>query len=159
MKKDHLTFKQKKAFLHDLDYAAVQACALFYIQDFQVKSSDLDKFQLSIIHDSLIESSLLFLRKINEFFGCIREDCKATDFIPEYNSGFLFESKEDKKLIDNHVCHITYENVFSGKKDWAGFLALYVPKAKDMFITFCKSLNKTNPEYFHAFTPVLLRNR
>ncbi|HAL95752.1 MAG TPA: hypothetical protein DCP55_07485 [Chitinophagaceae bacterium] len=157
MKKDPLTFEQKKAFLQDLDYAAVQACSLLYIQDFKVKSNDLDEFQLSIIHDSLIESSLLFLRKINEFFGCKRDACRATDFIPEYKSGFLFESKKDKELVDNHVCHITYENVLNGKKDWADFLKLYVPKAKDMFITFCHSLNDTSPEYFKDFIPVFFR--
>ena len=159
MTKNLPTFEQKKEFLQDLDYTAVQACALYYFHNFKVESNDLDTFQVSVLNNALIESSLLFLRKINEFFGCRRTECRAKDFIPEYVPVYLFENIFDKRLIDNHVCHMTYENVIRGKINWAEFLTHYVPKAKDMFISFCKSLNKKEPDYFEGFIPLFLQRK
>ena len=158
MKSKTLAFEQRKAFLYDLDYTALQASALYYFHNFKVNSKDLPDFQVNIINNALIESSLLFLRKINEFFGCKRGECHAQDFIASFVPVFLFDSQEDKRLIDNHVCHISYENVVGGKVDWYVFLNKYVPRAKSMFIEFCRSLNKKDPTYFRDFSSLFLQS-
>ena len=60
----------KKSFLHDLIYVMQQAM-LFQAYYSSCANEDLSdsKFQ-GLVHNAVLESSLGFMRKINEFFGC-----------------------------------------------------------------------------------------
>jgi hypothetical protein len=110
------------------------------------------------IHEDLIhaqnnaslESQLLFLRKLNEFFksvsiGKLKED----DLRAEHYSGFesmgTFLSDLDEDEIHKRVGHITLIEVRHGKKNWAELVKGCLPIAVDRLLQFFLFLRDSYP--------------
>ena len=84
------TFEQKKAFLNDIRYVLVQARALKDYFETGAKQSLIAHPFEQTIHNALVESSLSFLRKVNEFFGGDRE-ASVRLFLPNYKRHWLWD--------------------------------------------------------------------
>ena len=140
------TFEEQRRFLRDLDYVFKQAAAF---QEFYTSGADKCVSRHSMfwtIHNALLESSLSFLRKANEFFGGNR-DIAASDFLPSIGKSWLF-TKDDSTLLNDRVMHLSLEEAKNGKIDWAAFLERNLPKAQKRYSAFIAELQRECPEYF-----------
>src|SRR6266536_1323777 len=109
------TFEDRRRFLVDLEYLFRQAAAFheFYASGAANRLSGHPIFET--VHNALLESSLSFLRKANEFFGGNR-DIAASDFLPGIGRNWLF-TKEDSTLLNDRVMHLSLEEAKHGKVD------------------------------------------
>jgi hypothetical protein len=143
------TFTERQRFLVDLSYVFDQAAAF---RQFYATGADKclsgHPVMLQTVHNALLESSLAFLRKINEFFGGNR-DISISDYLPAETKRWLF-SKKDSTLLNDRVMHLSLDEAKYGKIDWTAFFQRNLPKAECRFQTFVAQLRKENPEYFGA---------
>jgi len=140
------TFEDRRRFLAGLGYVFTQAAAFreFYASGAADRLSGHPKFET--VHNGLLESSLAFLRKANEFFGGNRE-ISASDFLPAFGKNWLF-TKEDSALLNDRVMHLSLDEVRDGKMDWDAFLDRNLPEAEKRYDTFVVQLRRECPEYF-----------
>lgn len=142
----------KQKFLDDLIYIIEQAILFQRYQDTcahaDLRNSSLQKG----IHNAILESSLAFFRKANEFFGCIK-DIKASDYIPSWEQTWILDS-HDKKLLDDRVMHISLAEANHGKQDWGEFFRRNLPKLhriSHQFYLELKSENSLTPKAEKGF--------
>jgi hypothetical protein len=139
-------FQQRKAFLADLEYILEQARAFRdYVRSGTKKELERHPFE-QIIHNALLESSLSFLRKINEFFGGHRE-ASVCLFLPDYPRQWLWD-QADSDLLNERVMHLSLCEAREGKLDWAAFYSAHLPEAERRFDEFLLTLNDKHPDYF-----------
>ena len=135
----------KIQFLSDLIYIMQQAM-LFQAYYSSCANDDLSRSKLQgFVHNAILESSLSFIRKINEFFGC-KKEIGSNSYIPGFGPEWILD-KDDKILLDSRVMHISLLEAESGKHDWSGFLLRYLPKSCQMFKRFYGDLLTLHPEY------------
>jgi len=96
------------------------------------------------VRNALIESSLSFLRKVNEFFGK-NSEASAVAFFPDYQSQWLW-TKEDCELLNNRVMHLSLCHAIEGDYDWTVFLATHLPEAEKRFDEFMSRVRLEQPE-------------
>ena len=99
-----------------------------------------------IMNNASLESQLLFLRKLNEFFMPLpkKKRLKEDDLRAEHYRGFtspgVFLSEPDEAGLHKRVGHITLIEVRYGKKDWGEFISTAIPVAIDRMLEFCRFL-------------------
>jgi hypothetical protein len=105
--------------------------------------------EIRILNNAAIESQLLFLRKLNEFFMHLPENeqdekrkrLKPDDLRAEHYTGFTspgpFLSDTDEAELHKRVGHITLIEVRHGKKDWGELIATSMPIAIARMLKFC----------------------
>ena len=110
--------------------------------------------EICFLKNAALESHLLFLRKLNEFFLRLpenepdkkkkRKKPKPDDLRAEHYTGFTspgaFLSTEDEDELHKRVGHITLIEVRRGKKDWGKLIATFMPIAIDGMLKFCRFL-------------------
>ena len=141
-------FLERQRFLTDLAYVFTQAAAF---HDFYATGADkclAGHPRRTTVYNALLESSLAFLRKANEFFGGNR-NISASDYLPAEGKRWLF-TKEDSELLNNRVMHLSLEEAKHGKMDWAAFLERNFPEAQRRYEAFISQLRREHPEYFAA---------
>jgi hypothetical protein len=111
-----------------------------------------DREMLGIINNSILESSLMFIRKLNEFFGK-KEQGPSDEALRAYHFGeftnngwFLTESEYNE--LHMRVGHISVEEVRHGKKLWPidEYLRKGLLKAYS-FLVFISESPKINEQY------------
>jgi|GEM_PF-2804632 len=128
-----MTTEEKRVFFTDVSYVHVQAAAFrSYLTTHRATLATHPFGQ--IIHNALLESSLAFLRKSNEFFGSCSEASVRT-FFPDYPLKWLW-SKEDSELLNDRVMHLSTREAKSGKVDWTDFYGKHLPEAERRFTEF-----------------------
>lgn len=139
-----LTLQQKKIFLSDVLYVLRQAQAY---RDFGKPVSATSTDEEKAIHNALLESSLSFLRKINEFFGGKREASVRT-LLPDHPLDWLWD-QSDCDILNNQVMHLSLFHANSGSDyDWSNFLTTHLPEAVRRFNLFLARLQNEQPELF-----------
>jgi hypothetical protein len=151
-----ITFEQKKAFLKDVRYVLAQARALKDYFETGAKASLIAHPFEQTIHNALVESSLSFLRKVNEFFGHDREESVRL-FLPTYKLQFLWE-KADVELLNDRVMHLSLEEAQNGKIDWTDFYRKHLGEAERRFAEFYVALEQEHPEYLNEPEPIAAAN-
>ncbi len=140
--------EEKKHFLGDLKYL---------VDQIQVLPSLIESKQLPLLRDyeinlviqnALIESSLSFLRRLNEFFGGTGREISVRHYFPERKPVFLFEGK-DHEVVNGWVMHLSLRRVREGTKDWEVFLTKYSSKTKSLYETFINELKADQPHLFY----------
>jgi hypothetical protein len=142
------SFAERKRFLEDLDYVLKQAKAFGAYWQTNADALLEDHPIRQIIRNAVLESSLCFLRKVNEFFGESPREISVCDYLPSEPKQYLF-SKEDSILLNQRVMHLSLEEARQGKYDWEDFLKRHVPEAEKRYNAFLEKLHETHPEYFH----------
>jgi hypothetical protein len=90
---------------------------------------------IDLIHNSIVESTLMFVRKLNEFFSRRdqekgNEALRASHFGDFPENGWFLTKKEFDEL-HMRVGHISLEEVRSGKKEWSiDYIQRALTKAK-----------------------------
>jgi hypothetical protein len=141
-----MTLAQKKVFLNDVLYVLEQAKAFREYRERGFKQSLLSHPFEQTIHNALLESSLAFLRKVNEFFGS-KGEASIRAFIPDYPLSWLWE-KDDCTLLNERVMHLSLREAKEGKYDWSAFLDAHLPEAERRFQGFINRLKSEQPELF-----------
>jgi hypothetical protein len=141
-----MTTAQKRTFLSDVCYVLDQARAFR-----EYRRSGAEAFLAAhpfrqTLHNALLESSLSFLRKINEFFGK-DADASVRAFFSDYPLSWLW-AKTDCDLINNRVMHLSLSHALEGDYDWAEFLDTHLPEAERRFGIFLERLRREQPELF-----------
>jgi hypothetical protein len=107
--------------------------------------------EIDILNNASLESQLLFLRKLNEFFMRLPENepdkkkrnkrLKEDDLRAEHYTGFTspgaFLSDTDEAELHKRVGHITLIEVWGTKKDWGELISTSMPVALDRMLEFC----------------------
>jgi hypothetical protein len=101
------------------------------------------------VHNALLESSLSFLRRANEFFDGNR-DIAASDFLPSIGKTWLF-TKDDSTLLNDRVMHLSLEEAKNGKIYWAAFIQRNLPEAQKRYAAFVAQLCLVRPLKFQRF--------
>ena len=122
----------------DIGYVILQACVahdLYHIEVVPVlREKGIAEDAISIVNNASLESRLLFLRKLNEFFERLPAK-KEDDLRAEHYFGFQspgpFLSDQDEAELHKRVGHITLKGVREGKKDWASLIKGSVPVPMD----------------------------
>jgi hypothetical protein len=97
-----------------------------------------------VIHNALLECSLAFLRKSNEFFGgCSQTSVRV--FFPDYPLQWLW-SKADSELLNDRVIHLSTGEAIRGKIDWSVFYGTHLPEAERRFAEFRARVEGELPE-------------
>jgi hypothetical protein len=120
--------------------ASLRSCIphLRYLSD-QLTAFLLVQGQPAIIQNALIESSLLSLRNVHDFFAPFdgrerSDDLKAYQFRPAHRAKIL--TRGEKEDIHKRLAHLTTRRTRT--KNWASLLQAKVPKAQaeiDKFFT------------------------
>lgn len=148
-----MTPSKEEAFkaLPDLLYV-IDQCMAYHVWVHRVKpileSSDLrlvDESVVQLIENSTIESALIFLRKLNEFFGT-RPQNPNDDALRAYHFGAFgdngwFLTKPEYDELHIRVGHISVEEVRYGKKVWP--IDDYLSRALSMACTFLTFLSQS----------------
>jgi hypothetical protein len=107
--------------------------------------------EIDILNNASLESQLLSLRKLNEFFMRLPENeqdekkrkkrLKPDDLRAEHYTGFTspgaFLSEPDEAELHKRVGHITLIEVRNKKKDWGPLITGYMPIAVIRMLEFC----------------------
>lgn len=136
---------QQRTFLRDILYVLNQARAFRVYVDSGTKQQMQGHPFEQTIHNALLESSLAFLRKLNEFFGGKR-DASARFLLPNYASRWLFDNIIEKKLLDERVMHLSLGEAKEGKLDWSTFYSKHLDEAEKRFEDFLNTLKLTRPD-------------
>lgn len=139
-----MTLEQQKVFLEDIRYVLRQAQA--YRDSVQCGYSLFlrdHKFGATI-HNALLESSLAFLRKVNDFFGKSGA-ASVRAFLPDYPLQWLY-SKKDSELLNERVMHLSLHHAQSGPLDWSDFLSTHLAEAERRFLAFEQHLAEKRPD-------------
>jgi hypothetical protein len=108
------------------------------------------------LNNASLESQLLFLGKLNEFFKPLPTDkeLEKDDLRAEHYSGFKspgrFLSGADEKEIHKRVGHITLMNVRYGRKNWRELINGSLPIAVDRLLQFFCFLRDSYPSLSSA---------
>jgi len=87
---------------------------------------EIDAKKAQIVENITIEGTLLFMRKVEDFFRPRpqkdeeSDDLRAYDFPGYSGAGWIF-SKNKRVEINKHVAHVTTRGVTHGKVDWKIF--------------------------------------
>jgi hypothetical protein len=100
--------------------------------------------EIGSLNNTSLESHLMFLRKLNEFFGHLPKEkdrsLREDDLRAEHYSGFESPgpvlSDQDEAEIHKRVGHITLIEVRHGPKDWAELVKSSMPIAVDRLLQF-----------------------
>jgi hypothetical protein len=139
-----LSLAQKRVFLSDILYVIEQAQAY---SDFAVRGPT-TKREL-VVNNALLESSLGFLRKVNEFFGGSGE-ASIRVFIRDHPLEWLW-SKPECDILNNQVMHLSLFHARTGTDyNWSDFLATHLPEALRRIGRFVEKLRVEQPELFEA---------
>jgi hypothetical protein len=146
----------EKALKMDIGYVILQtfpALKQFHDVIVPVLQKNGFKEEISVLNNASLESQLLFLRKVNEFFMRLPENepdkqkrkrLKEDDLRAEHYTGFTspgpFLSETDEAELHKRVGHITLIEVRYGKKDWEELISTSMPVAIDRMIEFCRFL-------------------
>ena len=138
-----MTLTQKKTFFTDICYVCRQAAAYRdYVREGHQDSLRGHPFQ-GVIENALIESSLAFLRKANEFFGK-QSEASVLAFFPDYDSQWLWD-KVDSRLLNDRVMHLSLCEAKGGKYDWRTFYSTYLPEVEKRFVVFIDRVRREHP--------------
>lgn len=134
--------------LEDIGYVILQCFAAHQIFHNTIAPT----LRKSGIHENLIhahnnaslESQLLFLRKLNEFFKHLpteeekplKEDDLRAEHYKDFRSPGPFLSGPDEDELHKRVGHITLIEVRRGKKDWTELVKSSLPIAVDRLLKF-----------------------
>jgi hypothetical protein len=100
-----MTLDQKRTFFIDACYIRALAAAYRdYLKDGHKASLNGHRFEQTI-HNALLEFSLGFLRKTNEFFGK-KSKASVRAFFPDYPLQWLWD-EGDCELLNNRVMHVS----------------------------------------------------
>ena len=141
-----MTLEQKRVFLGDIMYVMNQAKAYREYVACGHQTSLLHHPFHREIHNALLESSLAFLRKLNEFF---KGDSKASIsvFWPGYPGEWLW-TKHDSDLLNRRVTHPSLDHALDGQFDWGDFINTHLPEAERRFEIFLSRLRDEQPALF-----------
>src|SRR5260370_7845255 len=103
-------------------------CCAYFLWRHQIRPglsqhSEADGAYLQVIENSIIEGTLLFIRKLNEFFKQRPnrdekdDDLRAYDFLGFKNLG-EFIMQKDYEQLHNPVVHMTLRVSRAGKVGW-----------------------------------------
>jgi hypothetical protein len=98
------------------------------------------------IQNSILESSLGFVRKLNEFFGSIK-DIRVTDYFAGWSEDKWILNDTDREMLNDRAMHISLLEARYGKQDWSKFFKTYLPKICDYFKKFYTQLKAEHPDY------------
>jgi hypothetical protein len=143
------TFFERKSFLDDLAYVLDQTKAQYAYWQTNADCLLADSPIRQTIRNAVLESSLCFLRKVNEFFGKSPGEISVRDYLPSEPQEYLL-SKEDSILLNERVMHLSLKEARNGKHNWKNFLDRYVPEADRRYREFLKKLREAHPEYFSS---------
>ena len=134
--------------IEDIGYAILQACVAHEIYHIEIvpvlRRNGISEESITIINNASVESQLLFLRKLNEFFKPLPgngekplkdDDLRAAHYFGFESSG-PFLSDEDEAELHKRVGHITLKEVREQKKDWTKLIRGSVPVAIDRSLEF-----------------------
>jgi hypothetical protein len=103
-------------------------------------------YTISALNNASLQSQLLFLRKLNEFFKHLPKKgdkpLKEDDLRAEHYSGFEkknpgpFLSPSDEDELHKRVGHITLSEARHGEKDWTELVNRSLPIAVDTSLKF-----------------------
>jgi hypothetical protein len=116
------TISQLQGAVRDFCTVLDQVSVPFFWESYyhpQFRNIDIPQDKLGVLFNSTIESSLLNIRIINDFFagGGFPTDIKARHyggFVP--NGEFL--TKEEREEINKHLAHLTIERADGFQKPW-----------------------------------------
>jgi hypothetical protein len=142
--------------IEHIGYATLQACVahdLYHIEVIPVlRKNGISEDAIHIVNNASLESQLLFLRKLNEFFKRLPKEkekpLKEDDLRAEHYFGFKspgpFLDDSAEKEIHKAVAHITLREVREGKKNWTELIRGSVPKAIITSLEFFRFLRDSN---------------
>ncbi len=143
----YMTPAQKKTFFNDVCYVIQQAKAYHdYTRDGHQASLRGHPFQ-QVIENAILESSLAFLRKANEFFGK-NSDASVRAFFPDYTLQWLWD-KSDSDFLNERVMHLSLCEAKDGKHDWTNFYSTHLPEVERRFAVFIKRVSHEHPDLFN----------
>lgn len=149
--KERTTDELEQVLKEDIGYVIMQTLTAHRLLHETIvpalRKSGIDEGLIQILNNSCLESQLLFLRKLNEFFKRLPDPkkkerpLKQDDLRAEHYSGFkspgAFLSDQDEDEIHKRVGHITLIEVRHGKKDWNELVTDSLPIAIDRLLQFC----------------------
>jgi hypothetical protein len=139
-----MTPAQKRTFFVDARYIRDQAAAYRnYVKDGHKASLNGHRFEQTI-HNALLESSLAFLRKANEFFGK-KSKASVRAFFPDYPLQWLWD-EADRELLNNRVMHVSLCEALDGKYDWEDFYYKHLSEVERRFDLFIDRVHRELPE-------------
>ena len=157
--------------VEDIVYVMSQ-CSTYFVWWVHIKPKltghvHADCAHMTIIHNGVVEATLLFVRKLNEFF---RErpkvdekddDLRAYDF-PGFKAVGPFLHPGDYEQLHKRVGHMTLQQVRSGKVSWEIHNAVKLALAKsvsflDFLVDDLYSSNADRREYVSSARGALLR--
>jgi hypothetical protein len=145
-----MTLIQKKTFFSDICYVCQQAAAYRdYVRNGHQASLRGHPFQ-QVIENALLESSLTFLRKANEFFGK-SSDASVRAFFPDYTTQWLWD-KNDSELLNDRVMHLSLCEAEHGKHDWTVFYSTHLPEVERRFAAFIERVRREQPDLINNET-------
>ena len=139
-----MNLAQKKVFFRDISYVLEQAAALRDYMNAGHKASLQGHPFERVIDNALVESSLSFLRKANEFFGKT-SGASVRVFFPDYPVEWLWD-KGTCTLLNDRVMHLSLCEALEGKLDWGQFYGTHLPEAEQRFAVFLDRVRKEQPE-------------
>jgi hypothetical protein len=106
--------------------------------------------EIVILNNASLESQLLFLRKLNEFFtpldkGRVEEDDLRAEHYSGFESPGAFLSVPEVAELHKRVGHITLMQVRYGPKDWTELVKGSLPIAVDRLLQFFRFLRDSYP--------------
>ena len=136
----------------DIGYALLQGCLAHQLYNVEVvpvlKRDGIPEETIQIINNASLESQLLFLRKLNEFFRPLptgKEDDLRAEHYAKFKSPGPFLSSSDEQEIHKRVGHITLSEARHGKKNWAELVENSVSVAVDRLLEFFRFLRDSYP--------------
>lgn len=139
-----MTTDQKRIFLSDVDYVMAQAEAFHHYIRCGYQNSLAHHPFGPTIHNAILESSLSFLRKLNEFFHGTRE-ASIKVFFPNEKGSYLW-SKEESEFLNERVMHLSLCHALGEKTNWAEFLDAHVSEARRRYDLFIQRIQREQPE-------------
>jgi hypothetical protein len=148
--------------LEDIGYVVLQCFAAHQIFHDTIapalRKSGIHEDLIHAVNNASLESQLLFLRKLNEFFKHLPKEkekpLKEDDLRAEHYSGFespgAFLSDPDEDELHKRVGHITLMQVRYGEKNWAELIKGSLPIAVDRLLKFFVFLRDSYPSLSSA---------
>jgi hypothetical protein len=156
----------ERAIEAEIASAILQGCLAHQLYHAEVipilRKNGVSEYTISALNNASLESQLLFLRKLNEFFEQLPKEkdrpLKEDDLRAEHYFGFKspgpFLKDSDEKEIHKRVGHITLIEVRHGPKDWAELVKSSLPIAVDGLLEFFRFLydsdQLSNPSRKHV---------
>ena len=133
-------------------FVACLAHQLYHVEVIPVlRNNQISEDTIHIVNNASLESQLLFLRKLNEFFKPLPKDrtLEPDDLRAEHYTGFQspggFLNRTEVIEINKRVGHITLKEVRKKKMDWRQLVQGCLPLAIDRLLTFFQFLRDNYP--------------